>query len=316
MVVYSAGAFPHLDSKGVLDVIERAEELGIDAVWSTSGRQQDAITLLSAAAVRTQRVRLGTAVLQTFSRHPLVVAQQVQVLGQLAPGRFRLGVGSGPREGMDSMFGANFRAPLGHLREYVAVLKGALQEASIEFEGKYYRANAGFGGPLDIPVMGSALGVKAFEYCGAEADGAISWVCPRSYLKDIALPAMEASAAKAGRPTPPLIAHAFLAVHTDPQTVRAAVREQFGNFPKSEFYQRMFIAAGFPEASHGEWSDAMIDSVTLSGSELDVVEQLEGLLSLGATEVMASPLPIGADIPGSLDSIKRALGQAAQKLRS
>ena len=316
MVIYIAGSVPELDSNAALALIQRAEDLGIDAIWSTSGRRQDAITLFASAAVGTKRILLGTAVLQTFSRHPVVVAQQVQVLGQIAPGRFRLGVGSGGREGMESAFGVDFRAPLGHLREYLTILKSAVQGGSVEFQGKYYQANANFAGPLDMPIMGSALGVKAFQICGAQSDGAISWVCPRNYLKDVALPTMEDGANEVGKPTPPLIAHTFVAVHDDVELVRSAVREQFGHFPKSDFYQKMFIAAGFPEAAQGIWSDDMIESVTLWGSQKEVVEKIHGLLSLGAAEVMASPLPIGPDIGGSLDSIMRALGQASKELRT
>ena len=310
MVIYIAGAVPELDSNAALELIQRAEDLGIDAIWSTSGRRQDAITLFASAAVGTKKILLGTAVLQTFSRHPVVVAQQVQVLGQLAPGRFRLGVGSGGKEGMEHAFGVDFRAPLGHLREYLTILKSAVQGGSVEFQGKYYHANANFAGPLDMLIMGSALGVKAFQICGAESDGAISWVCPRNYLKDVALPAMQDGANKVGKPTPPLIAHTFVAVHDDVEMVRSAVREQFGHFPKSD------TLAGFPDAGQGIWSDDMIESVTLWGSQTEVVEKIHGLLSQGAAEVMASPLPIGPDIGGSLDSIMRALGQASQELRA
>ena len=158
--------------------------------------------------------------------------------------------------------------------------------------------------------MASALQVKSFELCGAEADGAISWVCPGTYLRDVALPAMKAGAERAGRPVPPLIAHAPVCVHDQPDEVRAAIREQVGN-PRLPFYQRMFAAAGFPEASNGTWSDAMIDATGLWGNESQVMEKLEGLFALGATEVLASPITAGSDRNESLERTLRVLAQAS-----
>src|SRR5205085_2174864 len=74
--------------------------------------------------------------------------------------------------------GMNFRAPLGHLREYLQILKALLQTGKVDFDGTYYRAHETIPEPLDVPVMASALQPKSFELCGAESDGAISWVRP------------------------------------------------------------------------------------------------------------------------------------------
>ena len=69
--------------------IERAEQLGIQAAWMpTGGAQLDNITTLATAAARTRSIMLGTSIVPIYPRHPLVMAQQVQVVAQLAPGRF------------------------------------------------------------------------------------------------------------------------------------------------------------------------------------------------------------------------------------
>ena len=115
--------------------------------------------------------------------------------------------------------------------------------------------------------MAAALGARAYELCGAEADGAISWVCPGAYLKDVALPALHSGAERAGRSVPPLVAHAPVSVHENPEEARDAIRQQFGFFARSPFYQNMFTAAGFPEVSQGTWSDAMVDAVGIWGDE-------------------------------------------------
>ena len=178
--------------------------MGISAAWlATSPTSElDGLTVLAGVAVSIPRIMLGTAITPTFPRHPVVIAQQVQVIDRLARGRLRLGMGTGHQAAMEETFGVDFRAPLGHLREYVQILKALLQEGSVDFDGKYYRAHARIASPVDVPVMISALQAASFELCGAEADGAISWVCPRPYLRDVALPAMKVGAEKAGRCLP------------------------------------------------------------------------------------------------------------------
>ena len=302
---------PGNDAASALADIQRAEELGIPAAWMiTAAAGLDALTLFASAAVRTQRIMLGTSITPTFPRHPLVAAQQVQVVAQLAPGRFRLGVGPSHRPIMEKVFGIDFKAPLGHLSEYLTILKALLQEGSVDFEGRYYRARARIPTPIDVPVMASAVQARALELCGAQADGVITWVCPGSYLRDVAIPAVKKGAEQAGRPVPPLIAHAPVCVHENAEEVREAIRQQF-SAPRMPFYQRMFVAAGFPEATQGAWSDAMIDAAVLSGDESRVAAGLDKLFSYGASEVYASPIPAGDDQAGSLERTLQLLARVS-----
>lgn len=299
----------------ILQTIERAEELGIDAAWmTTGGARLDSITVFAAAALRTQRIKLGTSIVPTFPRHPIVMVQQSQVVAQLAPGRFRLGVGPSHRPTMESM-GMDFTAPIGHLREYVHILKRLLQQGEVDFNGRYYKAHDAISETLDVPVMASALQRRSFELCGEVADGAISWICPEQYLRDVAIPAMQAGAQKVGRPLPPLIAHAPVCVHDNADEARAAVREQIMN-PRLPFYQRMLEAAGFPEACEGTWSDRMIDAVVFWGTETQVETRLRDFFSCGATEIFVSPVVAGNDRTASLDRTLRLLGKVAQALHA
>src|SRR4029434_10649810 len=111
------------DSSAVLTSIANLEQRGIPAAWLTSAGAggADPLSVFAAAALRTQHMLLATAITQTFPRHPIAVAQQVQVLAQLAPGRFRLGLGTSGRAGMEQTYGVNYRAPLGHLKEYLQI---------------------------------------------------------------------------------------------------------------------------------------------------------------------------------------------------
>ena len=296
----------------VISAIERAEQLGVQAAWmTTGGARLDSLTTFAAAAGRTEEIKLGTSIVPTYPRHPLVMAQQVQVVAQLAPGRFRLGIGPSHRPNM-RMMGIHMQNPLGHLREYLRILKVLLQQGKVDLDGTYYQAHESIPEPVDVPVMASALRRGSFEVCGAEADGAISWVCPGAYLRDVALPAMQKGAEQAGRPVPPLIAHVPVCVHDNADEVRAAFREQFAVYPRLPFYRRMLIDAGYPEASEGAWSDAMIEGLVIYGDEGRTAERLKELRSIGATELLTSPVLAGDDRTASLERTMRLLGQVAQ----
>ena len=179
----------------------RTERLGIEAVWLTSdGGGGDPLTVLAAAAARTERVLLGTAVLLMWGCHPVALARQARAIDSIAPGRLRLGIGPGHRRPMERSFGVEFSSPLARLREYIRVVKALLQRGSVDIEGRYYTARATTPAPLDVPVMASALRRLAFHLCGAESDGAITWLCPFRYLRNVALPSLRACFQRCFRP--------------------------------------------------------------------------------------------------------------------
>ena len=291
--------------------IYKAEEYGIQAAWmTTGGARLDSMTVFAAAAGRTKTLKMGTSVVPIFPRHPLVMVQQAQVVAQLAPGRFRLGVGPSHRPTMRAM-GIRMPSPLENLREYLRVLKGLLQDGEVDHEGTCYQVKDKLAERVDVPVMASALQRGSFELCGAEADGAISWVSPAAYLRDVGLPAMKAGAEQANRPVPPLIAHVPVCVHDDDAEVRAAFREQFSNYPNLPFYRRMLISAGYPEASEAKWSDNMIDGLVVHGSEDRVLDGLNTIFEYGASELLVSPILAGPDRTGALERTLKLLGRAS-----
>ena len=306
------------EAKEILARIEALERVGIPAAWlTTSWSSPDALTVFSAAAVRTERIMLGTCITPTWPRHPLVAAQQVQVMSSLAPGRFRFGVGPSHRPTIEGAYGFDFKAPLANLREYVHIVKTVLREGTVNFDGQHYHARARIAEPVhDVPVMASALQRGSFGFCGAEADGAISWVCPPEYLRSVALPAMKEGAQRAGRSVPPLIAHVPVCMHEDATAVRNAAREQLRAYPRLPFYTSMFAAAGFPEAQKSaEWSDGMIDTVVFWGNEERVESRLKELFSMGVAEVIVSVVTVGKDPAASWGHTVSALAHVASTMK-
>ncbi len=291
--------------------IVAAEAAGIDCAWLTSGGMApDPLAVFSAAAMKTGQIKLGTCIIPTFPRHPLAMAQGALAVDSLAPGRLRLGVGPSHQVSVEPMYGIPFERPLEHLREYLTVLKGILGEGKIQHEGKRLTARAQIAAPTGVTVMASALRPNGFRLCGELADGAISWVCPLPYLRDVAVPALREGAAKAGRPAPPLVVHVPVIVSEDLASVREAAKRQIGFYPRVPYYSQMFQDAGFAEAKEGQLSDRMIDALVVHGSADGVKARLRELPSFGAAELLAMPiLPAGDG--EALARTLRVLGELA-----
>ena len=298
------------NAQAAIDRIVHLDEMGIGCAWLTSsGGGGEAVTVLAAAAAVTDEIKLGTSIVQTWSRHPVTLVQQIQVIDSLAPGRFRIGVGPSHKSGMISTFGVDFRAPIGHLREYLQILRSLMHTGAVEFEGRWYSANSSIANPIDVPIMASALRPGAFETCGELSDGAISWVCPHFYLRDTAVPAMTRGAESAGRDVPPLIAHAPVCVTDDLDSARDGVRARLGYFPANPFYANMFAEAGFADSPESGWTNEMLDEVLIAGDEATVAERIQTVFDWGASELLATPIPAGDDPAATEERTLRLLAE-------
>lgn len=280
----------------MLAAVQHAEAQGVPAVWLTTGAGPDAMMVFAAAAATTRTVRMGTAIVPTFPRHPVVVAQQAADIAALAPNRFTLGLGPSHATSIQTRYGIPYARPLEHLREFVAVVRRLLSGNELDFAGSRFRVRARISRAADVPVIISALRTRSFELAGEIADGAVTWVCPAPYLYETALPALERGAARAGRQRPRLIAHAFVCLTEDPLLLKQAVSQGMANYPRLAAYQAMFASAGYPEARQGEWSPALVDAVLLHGDESAVRRKvLDFLRTSGADELILSVLPAGQD---------------------
>ena len=241
------------------------------------------------------------------------MAQQTEALEQFGPGRFRLGIGPAHKGNMTASYGFGFEAPLTNLKEYLTVLRSLLHEGEVDFEGSQVTARSRIRTPVQTPIMASALRPRSFEVCGELSDGAISWMCPKQYLVDEALPALRRGAEAAGREMPPLVAHVPIAVNEDRAAVRALARAQLGFYGETPFYAAMFERAGFPNSGDG-YSDELLDDLVVSGSEEQVVAGLAALADAGMGEVLAAPLIDPDDRAASIATSFAAIGHASKEL--
>lgn len=166
-------------------LVQEAERLGFDSVWTSEAWGSDAVTPLTWVAAHTTRIGVGTAIMQIAARTPAATAMTAITLDHLTGGRFRLGLGiSGPQV-VEGWHGVPYARPLERTREYVDIVRAILRrDRPVEFRGEHYRlpAEGGTGRgkalkaivhPLrpDLPVYLAAMGPRNVALAAEIADG-------------------------------------------------------------------------------------------------------------------------------------------------
>ena len=176
---------PHIS--GEKSLIKELDEIGISCIWTAEAYGYDAVTPLSYFAALTDKLKLGSGIMQIPGRSPAMTAMTAATLDKLSSGRFRLGIGvSGPQV-VEGWHGVAYGKPLKKTREYVQIVRDILQrDGKTSFEGEYYNLPykgddaSGLGKPLklieqplrsDIPIYLAAIGPKNIELTAEIADG-------------------------------------------------------------------------------------------------------------------------------------------------
>ncbi|WP_225731691.1 MULTISPECIES: LLM class flavin-dependent oxidoreductase [unclassified Nocardia] len=281
----------------VLDAIMRAEDAGVGTAWVPSWPVgPDGLSIITAAAARTSRIGLASGISITYPTHPLARANEALVAAELAQGRFRLGIGASHQVAIEGHYGLPFGRPLAHLREYVAVLRGMLWDGHVDLDGQHFQVHAALPPgltPPRPPIVLAALRKNMLSLAGELTDGAmITWAGP-SYVRSIAIPALEAGARRAQRSRPPLIVGATVLLTRDFDVVRQAAQTAFGAYSTYPTYAEMFRDAGHPLDAQGRLSDEFIDEVIVYGDEETIQRRLLALHEAGADEIAAALIPVG-----------------------
>jgi F420-dependent oxidoreductase-like protein len=188
--------------------VQAADRLGVDTVWSAEAWGMEAVSSLGYLAATTERIKLGTGIMQISARTPAMTAMTALSLAQISGDRFLLGLGvSGPQV-VEGLHGAAFAKPLSRLREYVDIVKLGISGQRMVYDGDHYvlPRPGGEGKPLkssirprpDLPIYLATLGPKSLEYTGEVADGWLgtSFIAEHG---DVLLDPIRAGAAMAGR---------------------------------------------------------------------------------------------------------------------
>jgi len=255
--------------------------------------------VLAAYAAATTRVGLGNGVVPVYPRHPVAMAQSALTLNEVSGGRFRLGIGVSHKTSMEAMLGLRLVEPLAVMREYVAVLRGALGAGS-EFEGRHYRVRWAMAMPTRPPappIYLAALSVKMLELAGEIADGVVLWLCPPAYVRDVAVPALERGRRRAGKPLAGLevVAAVPLAVTDARAAAMAAFRAELKRYLEQPFYRAMMQAAGLGDGvtafdRGGEAPESLADALGGIGDARAARAYVEAYRKAGVTLPAVRPI--------------------------
>ncbi|HEY6534518.1 MAG TPA: LLM class flavin-dependent oxidoreductase [Candidatus Nitrosocosmicus sp.] len=287
-----------IDTITAVTSITTAEGSGVRQIWMTqSPFSPDTITICATAAAKTSTIRMGTAIVPAYPRHPLALAQQALAMNDIAPGRFRLGIGPSHRPLMEGIYGLPHKKPLSYMREYFQILRSVLSEGKVNHHGHFFNVVATMPRTSKIPLLISTLGEKAFLLAGEISDGALSWLCPIPYLLKTGLPALRRASSSNERSEPPLVAHVLVALSEDGTLILEKGHQLLSYYSKLPFYAKMFTDAGFPIITSDDRDktnvpDSLVKSLVISGNELTIAAKFKELLSTGLSELMVTIVPI------------------------
>ncbi|HEX6969731.1 MAG TPA: LLM class F420-dependent oxidoreductase [Micromonosporaceae bacterium] len=309
-----------------LALVREAERLGYSVVWAAEAYGSDSPSMLAWLAGQTERIELGSAVMQIPARTPAATAMTAATIDTLSGGRFRLGLGvSGPQVS-EGWHGVRFAKPLARTREYVDIVRLALARKPVEYAGEHYRLplpdgpgkalRLSFHPPRErIPIYLAAVGPRNLELAGEIADGWLAVFYSPEFAGE-QLSAIGAGRAKTGRdladfdvvPSVPVV------VGDDPspdgiaacaELVRWYAALYVGGMGSREqnFYNRLAVRMGYGDAArevqelylakrHRDAAAAVplefIDRTSLLGPKERIAERMREYAASGVTTLSLS----------------------------
>ncbi|HLE72799.1 MAG TPA: LLM class flavin-dependent oxidoreductase [Anaerolineales bacterium] len=315
------------DLRDGLDYVRYAEQRGFEAVWQAESRLvRDAIVPMAAYAAVTEHIKIGSGVINNWTRNIGLLAATFLTLDDLAPGRIICGMGAW-WDPLARNVGIERRKPLLAMRETVEVLRRLLNMERVTFHGEFHHVDGieldvvhGRREPRDVKIMIGATGGKMMELTGEIADGAVLNYCVPPEYNDEALKQLEAGAKKAGRKLedidrPQLI---VCSVNNDRDaaidTTRGLLAQYLAQQPhiakasgvSEDVVQKIQAILGWP-ATHEQIEKAkhlvpeeLIERITASGTPDEARAKVQEYVKRGAT----CPIlyPVGGDVRLLIDT--------------
>jgi len=301
------GAGRSLDS--AVRRVKRAEELGYESVYVTHIASRESVTLLSAYAAGTERVKLGTGVIPIYTRTPANMAQSFATLDEFSGGRTVAGLGVSHKPVVEGWYGQSIDKPLAEMREYVEIMRAILRGEDPP-PGEKFRTGFRLMGfePLraDLPIYLAGLSPGMLRLAGEIADGVILWLCNPNYIRDVVVPTVREGRAKAGKELDgfDIVAAVPSAVADDPSRAVDQLRSELVTYFQLPYYRAMIERSGF-DPDEGATED-FIRLLAAVGPADEAIESVRRYREGGASSPCVGGIS-GTDFDVTLEALAESL---------
>ncbi len=314
---YMGYAPPGTSPIELITLAQEAERLGFDSAWAAEAWGTDCVTVLSWLGATTERIKLGSAIMQMPGRTPTNTAMTAATLDMLSGGRLLLGLGTSGPQVVEGWHGQPWGKPLGKTREYVEIVRAALRRDVVEHHGAHYdipvTGGTGLGKPLklmarplraDIPIYLAAMGPKAVAQAFEIADGwlPIFW-SPEKAGQAFGSVIGEARPGFEIAPSAPVILiddveagreflKPYYALYIGGMGARGKnfyndLASRYGFEAEARKVQDLYLD-GLKRDAAAAIPDAFVDEVALVGPKERIAERIEAWRESGATSLLAS----------------------------
>ena len=310
-------------------LVHEAEAMGFDSVWAAEAYGSDAATVLAWLAANTEKIKIGSAIFQMPARSPAMTAMTAATIDHLSGGRMILGIGSSGPQVAEGWHGQRFAKQLQRTREYVAIVRKALDRERLEFDGESYTLPLPDGpgkalklmiAPVQerIPIYIAAIGPKNTQLVGEIADGWLPTFFSPDHVGELRA-LLEEGASRAGRSLDgsfDVAPNVNVCVDDDIDRARDTMRPFLALYvggmgsKDKNFYNALMRRYGFEEAAEevqnlyleGKKDEAaaalpadFIDLTTICGPRDRVAERLERYREAGVGSLIVAPMAFDAE---------------------
>ncbi len=307
-----------------IERVKLAESLGYESVYTTHIAGRESLTVLTAYALASSRIRVGTGVVPIYTRTPATMAQTAATIDELSGGRLTLGLGVSHRPVVEAWHGQRIDHPAAEMREYAAIVRAILRGEDPP-QGEKWQTSfhlAGLDPRPALPLYIAALSPTMLRLAGEIADGVVLWLCNPSYIRDVVVPEVRMGRERAGLTLDgfDIVAAVPAALAEDRAAAYAAMRRDLLTYFGLPFYRAMIersgfgadiaaydAAAGEPVAMQAAISDAFLEELTAVGAEDGVRAGIERYRDAGASSPCIGPIA-GTDFTATLQAGGAATG--------
>jgi F420-dependent oxidoreductase-like protein len=294
--------------EGAIERVKLAESLGYESVYVTHIAGWESLTVLTAYATATSKIRVGTGVVPIYTRTPATMAQTAATIDELSGGRLTLGLGVSHRPVVEGWHGQSIDRPVAEMREYLGIVRAILRGEDPP-QGEKWRTGFrlfGLATRPQLPIYVAALSPAMLRLAGEVADGVLLWLCCPDYIRDVVIPEVTTGRERAGKTLEgfDVVPAVPAAVVEDPAEPYAAMRKDLLPYFGLPFYRAMLersgfgaeieafdAAAGDVEQMQAAISERFLEQLTAVGDEAAVSAGIGRYREAGASTPCVGPIP-------------------------